>query len=173
MKRLQNAMLCVIGVMSVMALYLAVRSQHVVAADAPVADSLQKPTPASNSYYFYISDLNPTDAGVVAVPSRFKWSIETSWMGIDGQGRDLPDTRVMLRLYDPDHNLTALTAQMDLETAETLQRELADIIANKRRNPNYQHRPQLYDPSRLSVGHIKGINESGEAIIEFESRKAK
>ena len=63
----------------------------------------------SNAYYLYTKALSTTDEGVVAVPSRLKWSIETSWSGIDAQGKDLPDTRVMLRLYDPDHNFTALT----------------------------------------------------------------
>lgn len=88
----------------------------------------------SNSYYLYTKALSTTGAGVVAVPSRFKWSIETSWSGVDAQGKDLPDARVMMRLYDPAQNFTAITAQMDLETAETLQRKLADIIAKKREN---------------------------------------
>ena len=35
-----------------------------------------------NSYYLYTKALTMTDAGVVAVPSRFKWSIETSWSGM-------------------------------------------------------------------------------------------
>ena len=39
-----------------------------------------------NSYYLYTKALTTTDAGVVPVPSRFKWSIETSWSGIDAQG---------------------------------------------------------------------------------------
>ena len=127
----------------------------------------------SNSYYLYTKALTTTDAGVVAVPSRFKWSIETSWSGIDVQGKDLPDTRVMIRLYDPDQNFTALTAQLDLETAEKLQRELADIIAKKRENPNYQYRPQLYDSSMIPTGRLKGVNKDGEAIIELEPKQAK
>jgi hypothetical protein len=120
-----------------------------------------------NSYYLYTKALTATDAGVIAVPSRFKWSVETSWRGMDAQGRDLPDTRVMLRLYDPDQNFTAITAQMDLETAERLQRELADIIAKKRQNPDFQYRPQLYDPSLIPTGKIKGVDENGVAIIEL------
>ncbi len=126
-----------------------------------------------NSFYLYTNALTMTDAGVAAVPSRFKWSIETSWSGIDAQGKDLPDTRVMMRLYDPDHNFTALTAQMDLETAEKLQRELADIIAKKRQNPDYQYRPQLYDSSLIPTGEIKGVDKNGELIIELHPRKAK
>ena len=134
-------------------------------------------TPASitngDSYHLYTQALTSTDAGVVAVPSRFKWSIETSWSGIDAQGKDLPDTRVMMRLYDPAHNFTAFTAQMDLGTAENLQRQLADIIAKKRQNPDYQHRPQLYDPSMIPTGRITGVDDNGQATIEFESGKAK
>lgn len=134
-------------------------------------------TPESNtngdSYHLYTQALTSTDAGVVAVPSRFKWSIETSWSGIDAQGKDLPDTRVMMRLYDPDHNFTAFTAQIDLDTAENLQRQLADIIAKKRQNPDYQHRPQLYDPSLTPTGRITGVDDNGQATIEFESAKAK
>ena len=79
-----------------------------------------------NSYYLYTRAFKPGDAGVVAVPSRFKWSVETSWRGTDAQGNNLPDTRVMVRLYDPDHNCTALTAQLDLETAERLQGNVAN-----------------------------------------------
>ena len=127
----------------------------------------------SNSYYFYTKALTPTDEGVVAVPSRFKWSVETSWNGIDIQGNDLPDTRVMMRLYDPDQNFTALTAQMNLDTAEQLQRALADIITKKRQNPGYHHRPQLYDSSLIPTGRIMGVDDNGEAIIEFEPAKAK
>ena len=74
----------------------------------------------SNSYYLYTKALSATESGVVAVPSRFKWSIETSWSGIDAQGKDLPDTRVMMRLYDPEHNFTARTAQLDLAAGSSL-----------------------------------------------------
>ncbi len=126
-----------------------------------------------NSYYLYTGAFKPSDAGVVAVPSRFKWSVETSWRGTDAQGNNLPDTRVLVRLYDPDHNFTALTAQMDLQTAERLQRDLADIIAKKRQDPEFQHRPQLYDSSLIPTGRFKGVNESGEAIIELEPKQAK
>jgi hypothetical protein len=126
-----------------------------------------------NEYYLYTKALPTTDAGVVAVPSRFKWSIETSWSGIDADGIGLPDTRVMMRLYDPDHNFTALTAQMDLETAETLQRELASVIAKKRENADYQYRPQLYDSSLIPTGQINGADVNGELIIELEPPKAK
>ena len=130
-------------------------------------------TTADNSYYLYTGAFKPSDTGVVAVPSRFKWSVETSWRGTDAQGNNLPDTRVMVRLYDPNHNFTALTAQLDLETAERLQRDLADIIAKKRQNPDFQHRPQLYDASLIPTGRFKGITESGEAIIELEPKQAK
>lgn len=132
-----------------------------------------EPSTKSNSYYLYTKALPTTDAGVVAVPSQFKWSIETSWSGIDAQGKDLPDTRVMMRLYDPDQNFTALTAQMDLETAETLQRELADIIAKKREDADYQYRPQLYDSSLIPTGEIKGVGRNGELIIGLQPQKAK
>lgn len=126
-----------------------------------------------NSYYLYTGAFKPSDAGVVAVPARFKWSVETSWRGLDAQGKNLPDTRVMVRLYDPDQNFTALTAQMDLETAEQLQRNLANIIAKKRKDPGYQHRPQLYDSSLIPTGRFKGVNKNGEAIIELEPKQAK
>ena len=130
-------------------------------------------TATDNSYYLFTGALKPSDAGVVEVPSRFKWSVETSWRGLDAQGNDLPDARVMLRLYDPDQNFTALTAQMDLETAEALQRNLAGIIAKKRKDPDYQHRPQLYDPSLIPTGRFKGIDENGKAIIALEPKQAK
>ncbi|WP_218933666.1 hypothetical protein [Rubripirellula lacrimiformis] len=126
-----------------------------------------------NSYYLYTGALNPTAAGVVSVPSRFKWSVETCVAGIDLQGNPLADSRLMLRLYDPDHNFTAITAQMDLETAEKLRQELAEIIAKKRENPSFQHRPKLYDADMIPAGQLKGINEQGEAIIELEPKEAK
>ena len=131
------------------------------------------PDRESNSYYLYTKALSATESGVVAVPSRFKWSIETSWSGIDAQGKDLPDTRVLMRLYDLDQNSTALTAQMDLATAEKLQRELADIIAEKRKNADYQYRPQLYDSSLIPTGEIKGIDRNGELFIELKPTNAK
>jgi hypothetical protein len=131
------------------------------------ADSPERTT-TGNSYYLYTGVLERSDAGVVAIPPRFKWSVETSWRGVDAHGKDLPDTRVVLRLYDPDQNFTALTAQMDLKTAEKLQRELADIIVKKRQNPDYQHRPQLWDASLVPTGRLKGIDDNGDAIIELE-----
>ncbi|MCA8992814.1 MAG: hypothetical protein KDA88_12570 [Planctomycetaceae bacterium] len=121
-----------------------------------------------NSYHLYTAAFKPTDAGVVSVPSRYKWSVATSWRGTDAQGNNLPDTRIMLRLYDPDHNFTALTAQMDLETADKLQKDLAHIVARKRLDPDFQHRPKLYDSSLIPTGRFKGVNENGEAIIELE-----
>ena len=126
-----------------------------------------------NSYYLYTRAFKPSDAGVVAVPSRFEWSVETSWRGTDAHGNNLPDTRVMLRLYDPSHNFTAVTAQLDLDTAERLQRNLADIIAKKRKNPDFQYRPQLYDSKLIPTGRLQGVTESGEAIIGLDPKQAK
>ncbi len=34
--------------------------------------------PLGNSYYLYTNALNVDDEGVVPVPSRFQWSVETS-----------------------------------------------------------------------------------------------
>jgi hypothetical protein len=121
-----------------------------------------------NYYCFYTKALQVDDSGVVAVPSRFKWSVETSFAGVDPQGNSLPDSRVMLRLYDPHRNFTALTAQMDLATAARLHRELGEIIVKKLENPNFDHRPQLYDPKLIPTGRFRGIDENGTAIIELE-----
>lgn len=128
---------------------------------------------SGNSYHFFTKALHVDESGGVAVPSRFKWSVESCVAGYDLQGKPIPDSRVMLRLYDPDHNFTALTAQMDLETAQKLQRELADVIGKKRQNPDYQHRPQLYDPSLIPTGQVKGVDTNGQLIIELQSKTAK
>ncbi len=124
--------------------------------------------PAGNSYYAYTGALAVNESGVVAIPSRYKWSVETSWRGIDTQGNNLPDRRIMLRLYDPDQNFTALTAQMDLATAARLHHELGDLLVKKLQDPGYQQRPQLYDPKTLPRGRFKGIDKNGTAIIELE-----
>jgi len=110
------------------------------------------PNSTSNSYYLFTKALHVDGSGVVAVPSRYKWSVETCVVGFDSRIKPITDSRVMLRLYDPNENFTALTAQMDLETAEKLQRELADLIAKKRQNPEFQYVPQLYDPSLIPSG---------------------
>jgi len=126
----------------------------------------QTPQATGNSYYLYTSLFKIDESGVVPVPSRFRWSVETSWRGVDEKGQDLPDSRVMLRLYDPNRNCTALTAQMDLDTAAQLQRELAAVIAKKRADPSFQHRPQLYDSKEIPTKRIVGVDESKRAIVE-------
>ena len=137
------------------------------------AQPTDKNVGSDNSYHLFTKALHADDSGVVIVPSRFKWSVETCMAGFDLQGNPIPDSRVMLRLYDPSKNFTAITAQMDLETAEKLQRELTDTIAKKRRNPNYQYRPELYDPSLIPTGEIKGVDKDGQLIIELHSKNAK
>ena len=137
------------------------------------AQPTEKNVGSGNSYHFFTKALHVDDAGVVAVPSRFKWSVETSVAGFDLQGNPIADSRVMLRLYDPNENFTAITAQMDLETAERLQRELTDIIAKKRQNPGYQYRPQLFDPSLIPTSEIKGVDNNGPLIIELHPKNAK
>ena len=72
----------------------------------------------------------------------------------------------MLRLYDPDHNFTALTAQMELATAAKLQAELAGMIAKKMQDPTFQYRPRLYEEKDIPLMTIKGIGPDGEAILE-------
>jgi hypothetical protein len=119
-----------------------------------------------NSFYLYTKELLTDKDGVVEVPSRYQWSVETSWRGIDVHGNDLSDKRVMLRLYDPSHNFTALTAQMDLATAAKLQAELASIIAKKVENPSFQHRPQLWDSSEIPTTTVKEIKPDGEVVLE-------
>jgi hypothetical protein len=122
---------------------------------------------SGNCCYLFIRALHVDDSGVVAVPSRFKWSVETSAAGYNVKANPIADSRVMLRLYDPKENITAITAQMDLDTAEKLQRELADIIARKRRDPDFQHKPELYDPGLIPNGEIIGVDANGVAIIEL------
>lgn len=133
---------------------------------APLTDSAGS-IHRQNLYQFYTAKLTVDDSGVVKVPSRYQWSVETTWLSTDAKGNKLPDSGVLLRLYDPDHNFTALTAQMDLDTAEKLQGELAEIIEKKRRDPDFEFRPQLYDPKDIPVGELKGINKDGQAIIEL------
>ncbi len=155
-KTLVVALVAICGVLTV-----------VVVAAPPLMDSSH----SGNSYYFFTKALHIDDSGVVAVPSRFKWSVETSSTGVDVQGNNTPDARVMLRLYDPDQNFTALTAQMDLATAARLHHELGEIIVKKLENPAFEHRPQLYDPKLIPRGRFTGIDENGQAIIELEYPK--
>ena len=122
-----------------------------------------------NSYLFYTKALPVDHAGLAEVPSRFQWSVETGSSGFDIKGNPLPDPRIMLRLYDPDQPYTtALTAQMDLETAAKLHHELGGILVKKLENPNFHHRPQYYNPQKIPTGRFKGIDERGKAIIELE-----
>jgi len=137
------------------------------------AQPIEKNLGSGNSYHLFTKALHVNDSGVVEIPSRFKWSVETCVAGFDLQGNPIADSRVMLRLYDPNKNFTAISAQMDLETAEKLQRELADIIAKKRQNPSYQYRPQLYDPSLIPIGEVKGVDKNGQLLIELHPKTAK
>ena len=141
----------------------------VVYAASPVVD--QQPELPGNSYYLYTMDLKVDKSGVAPIPSRYKWSVETSFRGVDVNGKDLPDSRVMLRLYDPDHNFTALTAQMDMATAAKLQQELAAIITKKLEDPTFKHRPRLYDPKDIPTMRFIGIDENGTAIVEEVPKK--
>lgn len=122
-----------------------------------------------NSYYSYTKAIPADESGVVAIPSRFKWNVETGSAGFDIQGKPLPDARIMLRLYDPNEPYsTAFIAQMDLATAARLHHELGDVLVNKLQNPNFEHRPRYYDPERIPAGKFKGIDQKGQAIIELE-----
>ncbi len=135
-----------------------------VYAASPVASPQAKlPT---NSYHLFTKSLEVKDSGVVSVPSRYLWSVETCFGGIDLNGKELTDGRVMLRLYDPTQNFTALTAQMDLATAAKLQQELSAIIAKKIQDPTFQHRPQLYDAKDIPSMEIIGVDEDGIAIMK-------
>lgn len=124
-----------------------------------------------DSYYLYTNALEVDDSGVARVPSQYQWSVETSWRGTDPNGRDLPDTRVLLRLYDPEKNSTALTAQMELATAIKLQQELAVIITKKQQDPTFQHRPQLYEAQDIPRVEIIGVDEEGVAILKNVAEK--
>jgi len=123
-----------------------------------------------NAYYAYTGALEVDDAGVASIPARYKWSVETSNSGIDVSGNQLPDSRVMLRLYDPDHNFTAFTAQMDVATAAKLHQELGNIVVKKLQDPGFQHRPQLYRPDQIPTGKIIGVNGDGRAKVILEGR---
>jgi len=137
-----------------------------VAVAAPITT---KGDPRGNFYHFFTKALHVDDSGVVAVPSRFKWSVETGYPGADVQGNNLPDSRVMLRLYDPDQNFTAFTAQMDLATAARLHQELGEIIVKKLENPGFEHHPQLYDPKLIPRGRFKGsVGNDGVLRIEVD-----
>ncbi len=124
----------------------------------------------ANSYYLYTKALRVDEHGVAAIPPRFKWSVETSCAGIGTQGNKLPDSRLMLRLYDPDQNFTAITAQMGLATAAKLHHDLGEIIVKILQNPNHKHQPQLYDPKNIPTGRFKGnVDKNGVLNIELDS----
>ncbi len=125
-----------------------------------------------NSYYLFTKNLTTDESGVIRVPPRFQWSVETSFRGTDRAGDPLPDSRLMLRLFDPDHNFTAMTAQIDLTTAARLHEELGAIIANKLQDPAYQHRPQLYHRKDIPVKRLIGVEQNGTAIVEDVSPPA-
>lgn len=55
---------------------------------------------------------------------------------------------------------------MDLATAARLHHELGDMIVQKLQNPEFQHRPQLYDPKDIPTKRILGVDENGVAIVE-------
>ncbi len=121
---------------------------------------------AGNSYQLYTKALKVDNSGVAKVPSEFQWSVETSWSGIDARGNDLPDHRILLRLYNPHQNFTAMTAQMDMATAAKLHKELGEILVKKMQNPSFQHRPQLYEAKEIPVKRIVGVDQNGVAIVE-------
>ncbi len=132
----------------------------------------EKTAALGNSYYVYTKALRVEDSGVAAIPARFRWSVETSSAGFDAQGNRLPDSRVMLRLYDPDHNFSALTAQMDLATAARLHHELGEVLVQKLQNPDYQKQVQLYAPKHIPTKRIIGVDPQGVAIVEDAPRPA-
>ncbi|QDV51844.1 hypothetical protein [Gimesia fumaroli] len=136
----------------------------VLSADTP--STTEKNYTQGNSFHMYTSALAVSDSGVVTIPSRYRWSVETGTRGIDHNGRYLPDGRVQLRLHDPDHNFSAFMAQMDLATAAKLHHELGNIIVKKLQDPNFQHRPQLYRPDQIPTKRIIGIDAKGTAILE-------
>lgn len=133
----------------------------------------EKTAALGNSYYVYTKALRVEDSGVVAIPARFQWSVETSVAGFDAQGNPLPDSRVMLRLYDPDQNFSALTAQMDLATAARLHHELGEVIIKKLQDPDYQKQVPLYAPQHLPTKRIIGVDTMGTAIVEDAPPPAK
>lgn len=96
-----------------------------------------------NVYRTYTSAYRVEENGVVVLPANLVWDVETSWRGMDLQGNLLPDTRVMLRLRDPNLNYSALTAQMDLATAAKLHHDLGQMIIKKLQNPYYQDRSHV------------------------------
>jgi hypothetical protein len=78
----------------------------------------------------------------------------------------------MLTSYAAEHESEPEPLPREL-VAKSAASNLADIIAKKRQNPDYQHRPQLYDPSMIPTGRITGVDDNAQATIEFESGKAK
>ena len=50
---------------------------------------------SGNSYYLFTKALHVDDTGVVAIPSRFKWSVETSAAGHALQAKPVADSRVI------------------------------------------------------------------------------
>lgn len=128
-----------------------------------------KRTPKPSASYVYTKALTIDESGVAKLPSTYVWSIETSWSGIDANGRNLPDTRVMLRLHDPKLGFSAMTSQIDLGTAERIHRELGKIIVAKRKNPDYQDRshfgPHANHPG-VPIMQIIGVDSNGVAILK-------
>ena len=57
-------------------------------------------------------------------------------------------------------------AQHDLVLQTLVSR--SQIIVKKLEDPNFDHRPQLYDPKLIPTGRFRGIDEKGTAIIELE-----
>ncbi len=145
---------------SVMGLWAAERTDH------PQSSSL------ANSYYLYTARFSPSKTGVVAIPVGYVWSVETSWRGVDPHGNNLADTRVMLRLHNPNENFSAITAQMDLATAAKLHHDLGEIIIKKLQDPAFQDRPHVGSAKQGNPNRtIIGVDADGVAILKDEEPK--
>jgi hypothetical protein len=111
---------------------IAVLASTFLSLPASADDSQSDDARPSLDCTLYTKPYNSNEHGAFALPDGLKWQVLPRYTGRSETGERVIDERITLILKDAKNSFWPFIAKMSLEQADALQKELAEIIAQKR-----------------------------------------
>lgn len=80
----------------------------------------------------YTKPYTPNEHGAYVLPAGLNWRVMPHYVGRTERGKRIVDDRLTLVLNDAANSFWPVIAKMSIDQAESLQQELARVIAQKR-----------------------------------------
>ncbi len=148
--------------------WIAVLAAPVITLSAFGEELRRDTTPRALDCTLYTKPYTANQHSAYVLPARLKWNVMPRYVGRTDSGERIIDDRLTLVLVDADNSFWPVISQMSIDEAESLQHQLAGVIAQKRAENATQDPPAPHKGIWIDAGQIiVVIPESRDVIAAY------